>query len=260
MTSARSLVLTAIIELPLIQKGDNLSGVLLEGLSKTEIQLQDQDVLVIAQKIVSKAEGRIVNLSSVPVSEKAKKVAQEAEKDPRLVELILQESNRILRLRPGLIIAEHRLGFVCANAGIDSSNVTRSESGQKDSVLLLPENPEASARRIRDEIKERATAEIGVLIIDSHGRPFREGAVGVALGAAGIPPLLDLRGVPDMFGDPLVSTRVGAADELASAASILMGQAGEGYPAVHVRGLPYQLQEGTILELIRPKEKDLFRN
>jgi coenzyme F420-0:L-glutamate ligase/coenzyme F420-1:gamma-L-glutamate ligase len=260
VTPAPQLRLTAIPGLPLVKKNDDVGDLILAGLSNAGIALRDEDVLVIAQKVISKAEGRTVRLSEVTPSEEAQEISTATDKDPRLVELILKESERILRMRPGLIIVEHRLGFICANAGIDSSNVSSSEEGGKDEVLLLPEDPDLSARRLRDELLHQANVNIGILVIDSHGRPWREGSVGVALGVAGMPALLDFRGQPDLFGDLLVSTQVGVADELASAASILMGQAAEGYPVVHARGLPYSLREGSIKDLIRAKEKDLFRS
>jgi len=261
-----SLSLTSIPDIPLIRQGDDLADILVKALRASAIQLQDNDILVLAQKIVSKAEGRTVNLATVTPSEKALKLAGPTEKDPRVVELILKESNEILRTRPGAIIVEHKLGFVCANAGIDHSNVDSplplgEGPGVKaeDWVLLLPENPDQSAEQIRKKIEAATSTRIGVLIIDSHGRAWREGTVGAAIGISGLPGLLDLRGHPDLFGFKLRITQVGVADELAAAASLMIGQAAEGTPAVHVRGFPYPLREGKLSELIRPKEKDLFR-
>ncbi len=188
----------------------------------------------------------------------------ETEKDARLVELILQESKEVLRTRLGTIIVEHKLGFVCANAGIDHSNVSALQgegSGVKEEewVLLLPEAPDRSAERIRQAIQSKTGKKFGVLIIDSHGRAWRNGTVGIAIGIAGLPGLQDLRGEPDLFGFTLRITQVGVADELAAAASLVMGQAAEGTPVVHVRGFPYPLREGSLQELLRPKEQDLFR-
>jgi len=256
-----SLILTPLISIPLIRHGDNLADILLSALHITGLDLQNGDILVLAQKIVSKAEGRTVDLTSITPSQKALEFAQSTEKDPRIVELILQESNEILRTRPGAIIVEHKLGFVCANAGIDHSNVKGEDSDVKaeDWVLLLPENPDCSAAQIRQKIEAATDTQIGILIIDSHGRAWREGTVGMAIGISGLPGLADLRGQPDLFGFKLQITQVGVADELAAAASLMMGQAAEGTPAVHVRGFPYPLREGKLGELLRPKEQDLFR-
>ena len=257
--TASSLVLTALSRIPVVQPGDDLTKLTITGLSDSGITLTHGDVLVFAQKIVSKAENRFVNLDSVTPSSKAKKLADETGKDVRLVEVVLQESVRVVRTRENLIIVEHRLGFVCANAGVDHSNVA-SPSGQPGEwVLLLPENPDESAQRLWKEIQDSTGANIGVLIIDSHGRAWRLGTVGVAIGIAGFPALLDMRGKPDLYGDTLMVTQVGLADEVAAGASALMGQADEGRPIVHVCGLPYELREGNLRELIRPKDEDLFR-
>jgi coenzyme F420-0:L-glutamate ligase/coenzyme F420-1:gamma-L-glutamate ligase len=175
-----------------------------------------------------------------------------------LVELVLKESISVLRTRPGTIIVEHRLGFVCANAGIDHSNVSP-ENESDNWVLLLPENPDQSAKRIRSSLEKVYKRKIGVLIIDSHGRAWRLGTVGISVGFSGIPGLLDLRGDPDMFGRTLQVTQVGVADELAAAASLAMGQADEGTPVVHVRGFPHALRPGSLQELIRPEDEDMFR-
>lgn len=260
MTPESQLILTALPGIPLVQIGDDLAKLCLGGLREAGIRLEDGDILVLAQKVVSKAEGRFNYLKDVVPSEEARRVAELTKKDPRLVELILRESSRVLRTRPGLIIVEHRLGFVCANAGIDASNVELSEGGKRERVLLLPEDPDASAQRILIQLNQVSGANLGVLIIDSHGRAWREGSVGVAIGAAGIAVVADLRGTPDLFGVPLQSTRVGIADEVGAAASIIMGQAAEGLPVVHVRGFPYPLQPGSAKDLIRPAEQDLFRN
>ena len=264
-----TLTLTPLIEIPLIRQGDNLADIILKALDTTSIKLLDGDILVLAQKIVSKAEGRMVNLVTVTPSEQALELAGPTEKDPRVIELILRESNEILRTRPGAIIVEHRLGFVCANAGIDHSNVYPidvSESLEpygklksEDWVLLLPENPDHTAEQIRQRLEAASDIHLGVLIIDSHGRAWRNGTVGSAIGISGLPGLLDLRGRPDLFDFHLQITQVGIADELAAAASLVMGQAAEGTPVIHVRGFPYPLREGSLQELLRPKEQDLFR-
>lgn len=258
------LTLTPLANIPLIRQGDNLADIILNSLQDSKIALQDNDIFVIAQKVVSKAEGCVVNLASVTPSVRAMKLAQQIEKDPRFVELILQESNAVLRTRPGTIVVEHRLGFVCANAGIDHSNVNppllRGEAVKAEEwVLLLPTDPDLSSKQIREEIESKRGRKIGIVIIDSHGRAWRNGTVGVAIGMSGVPGLVDLRGNKDLFGYSLRITMVGAADELAAAASLVMGQAAEGTPIVHVRGFPYPLREGSLKELLRPKEQDLFR-
>jgi len=268
-----TLTLTPLIRIPLIRHGDNLADIIVRSLSETGIELQDGDILVLAQKIVSKAEGRMVNLTTVTPSLRALELAEQTQKDPRFLELVLQESNEVLRTRPGTIIVEHRLGFVCANAGIDHSNVAPAPTpdsppptlGERlgvrgeEWVLLLPLDPDASSRALREKIETATGKKIGVMIIDSHGRAWRNGTVGVAIGVAGLPALQDLRGTPDLFGFTLRITQVGVADELAAAASLVMGQAAEGTPVVHVRGFPYPLREGSLKELLRPKEQDMFR-
>lgn len=256
------LTLTALPGLPLVQPGDDLGALLWAALSHAGIILQKGDVLVVAQKIVSKSEGRLVHLSQVSASPRANELAALTGKDPRLVELVLSESREILRARPGTMIVEHRLGFVCANAGIDHSNVAPfpgSDLPADGWVLLLPLDPDASADRLRMDLERRAEVKLGVLIIDSHGRAWRLGTVGAAIGLSGLPGLVDLRGAPDLFDFKLQITQVGAADELAAAASLLMGQAAEGTPVVHARGFPYPLREASLAELLRPRAQDMFR-
>ena len=254
-----SLTLTPLPKIPLIQPKDDLVEILFTALQTTRINLEDGDVLVLAQKIISKAEGRLVNLTTVTPSNDAQDLANRSEKDPRLVELILRESKEILRVRPGTIIVEHRLGFICANAGIDHSNVLGNKGKPEDWVLLLPENPDHSALEIRRKIKIDSGIRTGVMIIDSHGRAWRNGVVGTTIGISGVPGIVDRRGWQDLFGYHLKVTQIAAADELAAAASLVMGEAAEGTPAVHVRGFPYPMQEGSLKEILRPKEKDLFR-
>jgi coenzyme F420-0:L-glutamate ligase/coenzyme F420-1:gamma-L-glutamate ligase len=254
-----TLTLTPLAGLPMIQPGDDLAGLLLDALARAQITLQDGDILVLAQKIVSKAEGRRVNLAQVQASPAAVELAGRTEKDPRVVELVLQESREVLRSRPGTVIVEHNLGFVCANAGIDHSNVAGEGDAAAEWVLLLPADPDRSAQALRARLEAASAARLGVMIIDSHGRAWRNGTVGVAVGLAGLPGVVDLRGQPDLFGYTLRITQVGAADELAAAASLVMGQAAEGTPVVHVRGFPYPLREGGLGELLRPREQDLFR-
>jgi coenzyme F420-0:L-glutamate ligase/coenzyme F420-1:gamma-L-glutamate ligase len=254
-----ALILTPLPQIPLIQPGDDLADILLQSASIAGIHWQDRDIAVLAQKIVSKAEGRVVRLSSVRPSQAAYQLATQSDKDPRLAELVLQESKTILRVRAGTVIVEHQLGFVCANAGIDHSNVQSTEGDPEDWVLLLPENPDRSAHIIRQKLEGETGCHLGVLIIDSHGRAWRMGTVGTTIGLSGLPGLADLRGQPDLFGFRLRITQVGVADELAAAASLLMGQAAEGTPAVHVRGFPYTLREASLQELLRPEEQDMFR-
>jgi coenzyme F420-0:L-glutamate ligase/coenzyme F420-1:gamma-L-glutamate ligase len=254
-----TLTLTPLPGIPLIHPGDDLPEILLKALPRAGIALQEGDILVIAQKIVSKAQGRLVNLTTVTPSERALALAAETKKDPRLLELVLQESAAVLRTRPGSIIVEHRMGFVCANAGIDHSNVAGEGNLAEEWVLLLPEYPDATALEIRQHLEAASGVHLGVMIIDSHGRAWRLGTVGVAIGLSGVPGLVDLRGRVDLFGYTLRITQVGVADELAAAASLLMGQAAEGTPVVHVRGFPYPLREGSLREILRPKDQDLFR-
>ena len=254
-----SLCLTALPGIPLVQAGADLGEIVLHALQRAGLTLQDGDVLVLAQKIVSKAEGRQINLATVQPTTRARELAVQIDKDARLVELVLQESREILRIRPGTIIVEHRLGFVCANAGIDHSNVAGEGNPAEEWVLLLPADPDGSAQRLRHSLEQASGVRIGVMIIDSHGRAWRQGVVGVSIGLAGMPGLVDLRGAPDLFGYTLRITQIGAADELAAAASLVMGQAAEGTPVVHVRGFPYMLREGSLSELLRPRDQDLFR-
>lgn len=219
--------------------------------------MQGGDVLVVTSKIVSKAEGRYLNLTSVTPSARAVELAAITRKDARIVELVLSESTTVLRAAPGVLVVQHRLGFVSANAGIDQSNIEHGD----ERVLLLPENPDASAQLLLESIKQQTGVSGGIVISDSHGRPFRMGNVGVAIGAAGLPALVDLRGKPDLFGRALKISIQGYADMIASASALLTGEAAEGLPVVHIRGLPeYPMHEHTSAKsLIRPQEEDLFR-
>jgi coenzyme F420-0:L-glutamate ligase/coenzyme F420-1:gamma-L-glutamate ligase len=250
------LVFTALTGLPLIRAGDDLVALILGECSAAGEKLCDGDILVLAQKIVSKAEGRVVDLASVTPSAAALELAQSSNKDPRLVEVILTESNEVIRQREGALIVENRLGVVLANAGVDMSNVDQ-DGG--DAVVLLPEDPDRSCALLREGIKQRAEVDVGVMINDSLGRAFRNGTAGAALGVAGVPTLVDLSGTPDLFGRPLRVTQVAIADELAAAASLLMGQANEGRPVVLVRGFQCHAAPGKGQDLIRVKEQDLFR-
>jgi coenzyme F420-0:L-glutamate ligase/coenzyme F420-1:gamma-L-glutamate ligase len=243
-----ALSLTALPGLPIVQAGDDLAALLAGAMARAALSPQSGNVLAVAQKVVSKAEGRSVPLASVRPSAAAKRLAAETGKDPRLVELILAESVRVVRARPNLVIVEHRLGFVMANAGIDQSNL-----GQEDQALLLPVDPDASAARLS------ARLGLPVVITDSFGRAWRRGTVGVAIGAAGLPALLDLRGQPDLFGRMLMVSITGFADEIAAAAGLVMGQGAEGRPAVLVRGLRWAAPALSASELVRVGAEDLFQ-
>lgn len=253
---ARSLTLHALSGLPLVQPGDDLAALVLDALARDGLALQHDDVLVVAQKVVSKSEGRLVALAGVQASERALELAELTGKDPRLVELVLRESNEVVRWRRDVLVVEHRLGFVMANAGIDMSNVAQH---QGECALLLPENPDASCAALRASLLQATGAQIGVVINDSHGRAWRNGTVGVAIGVAGMPGLHDRRGEPDLFGRKLLITEVGMADEVAAAASLLMGQGAESAPVVLVRGLTLPRRQGQARELVRPRAMDLFR-
>ena len=251
------LTLTPLPNFPHVQPGDDLVPLILDSLTAAQLTLQNGDILVIAQKIISKAQGRLVCLSAITPTPHATQLAAEVGKDPRLVELILQESTAVSRHAPGVLVVRHRLGFVSANAGIDRSNVRQTE-GEDETVLLLPQDPDATAEQLRLALHAHTGAYVGLVITDSHGRPFRQGTVGVAIGVAGIPALWDRRGEPDLYGYALRHTTVGTADEIASAASLLMGQAAEGTPVIHLRGLHLPPHPGRAADLIRPASQDLY--
>lgn len=255
--SVRELTLVALPGIPEVERGTQLAALLCSAVERAGKTLESGDVLVVAQKIVSKAEGRSVRLAEVTPSARALELAHIVEKDPRLVELMLRESRAVLRAKPGVLIVEHRLGFVMAGAGIDQSNVPGATG--EETALLLPEDPDRSARRIQEGVRNACGAEVGIVINDSFGRAWRNGVTGVAVGVAGIPALVDLRGRPDREGRPLRVTQVAAADELAAAASLLMGQSDEGCPVVLARGFPYARRASSIGELIRPRAEDMFR-
>jgi coenzyme F420-0:L-glutamate ligase / coenzyme F420-1:gamma-L-glutamate ligase len=249
--------ITGLMGVPMVRAGDDLAAITLDAYAATELAPEDGDVIVLAQKIVSKSEGRMVDVSAVEPSQEAIALAAETEKDPRVCEVILSESRRIVRRRPNLIIAEHRRGWVMANAGIDHSNVAPGDGHER--VLLLPLDPDASAETLRRDLAARTGKRIAVIVSDSFGRPFRRGTVGIALGAAGLPALIDWRGHPDLFGRNLEVTETGFADEVAAAASLVMGQADEAMPIALVRGLSWSAPEMPAGELVRPPEHDLFR-
>ncbi len=237
--------ITPIEGLPEIREGDDLAALI-----AVRAAFEDGDVLVVAQKVVSKAEGRVVRLAEVEPSEEAKSIAVGA--DPRQIEVILREAARIVRVRPPLVIAETRHGFVCASAGVDASNAP-----EPDSLVLLPEDPDASAARLRDRLREETGAEVGVIVSDSFGRAWRQGTTDVAIGTAGIQPLLDLKGVRDATSYELHATVIAVADELAGAAELVMGKT-EGVPAAVIRGVDAR-GDGRARELVMPAERDLFR-
>ncbi len=248
--------LIALPNIPMVRPGDDLAALIATSLAEAELALEPQDVLVVTSKLVSKAEGRFVDLATVTPSARAFEVAAQTRKDPRLVELILRESTAISRQRADVLIVRHRLGFTLANAGIDHSNV--GPDGE-DRVLLLPEDPDRSARALRAGLERRLGVAPGIVISDSHGRPFRIGTVGVAIGLAGIPAVMDLRGRRDLFGRVLRVTVTGLGDEIAAAAGLLSGQGAEARPVVLVRGLNLPAVDGSAADLVRPPELDLYR-
>jgi coenzyme F420-0:L-glutamate ligase/coenzyme F420-1:gamma-L-glutamate ligase len=257
MKGSSAVEIFAIPGIPLVRRDDDLVGLIAEGLERGGIVPRGGDVFVLAQKIVSKAEGRMVDLAAVDPSAEAIELAGQVQKDPRLVELILSESVRVVRTRPGLLIVEHRLGFVVANAGVDQSNVASPDEPQR--ALLLPVDPDASAEILRRRLSQRFGVPVAVIINDSFGRAWRRGTCGVAIGAAGLPSLMDLRGSPDLFGRELQVSITGHADEIAAAASLVMGQGAEGQPVAIVRGLTWRGPDNGASELVRPAAEDMFR-
>ena len=257
MNRTSALEIVAVPGIPLIGTGDDLGKLIADGLAAAKLQPQANDVVVIAQKIVSKAEGRSVDLATVVPSARAIELAGQIDKDPRLVELVLSESVRVVRARPGILIVEHKLGFVMANAGIDQSNVGPTDGVER--ALLLPIDPDASAAALRTRLGELIGATPAVVVIDSFGRAWRRGTSGVAIGAAGLPSLVDLRGNPDLFGRILQVSITGFADEIAAAASLVMGQGNEAQPVVLIRGLRWSAPARPASDLVRPASEDMFR-
>jgi coenzyme F420-0:L-glutamate ligase / coenzyme F420-1:gamma-L-glutamate ligase len=255
----KQITYSALENFPLIRPGDDLPGLIEYSLQENNIILEDGDILVLAQKIISKAEGRFVNLSQVHPSQRAFNLEKITGKDPRFIELVLKESKSVIRAKPNTLIVEHRLGFICANAGIDHSNVDGDPPNQADLFLLLPEDPDRSAQIIRHHLEKISGRNLGVVIIDSHGRAWRNGIVGVTIGLSGVPGVVDMRGQKDLFGYELKVTQIAAVDELAASASLLMGQAAESRPVILVHGFPYPLRESRFCELVRPVNEDLFR-
>lgn len=253
----KAVTLTAVPGIPLIEPGHDLGAILIDSLKRCGIAPRDCDVLVVAQKIVSKAEGRYVKLRDVVPSARAVELSAIVRKDPRLVEVILSETQEVVRYREDVLIVAHRLGFVMANAGVDQSNIAH--PGGEELALLLPADPDASCAALKARMEQAFGADVGIVINDSFGRAWRNGVVGVALGAAGLPSLLDLVGAPDLFGRSMRVTQVALADEIAAAASLLMGQTNEGLPLVHMRGLAWDAPARNAAALLRPREQDLFR-
>jgi coenzyme F420-0:L-glutamate ligase/coenzyme F420-1:gamma-L-glutamate ligase len=258
MPAAASLTLLALEGIGPVAPGDDLAVRILAAADEAGLALADGDVLAVAQKIVSKSENRYAVLDEVVPSPRALDLARTCRRDPRVVELVLAESRTVLRAAPDVLVVEDRRGLVLANAGIDRSNVEPDARG-RERALLLPVDPDASAARLRSRVRELSGADVGVLINDSVGRAWRLGTIGTAIGVSGLPGLLDLRGAPDLHGRALQTTEVGFADELAAAASAVMGQSGEGWPVVLIRGARLARRDGSARELQRPRERDLFR-
>jgi coenzyme F420-0:L-glutamate ligase / coenzyme F420-1:gamma-L-glutamate ligase len=257
MKPSTAVEILAVPGIPLVRKDDDLVALIAGGLAQGGVVPRGGDVFVLTQKIVSKAEGRMVDLATVKPSTAAIELAAKVQKDPRLVELILSESVRVVRARPNVLVVEHRLGFVMANAGIDQSNVAAPDGPQR--AVLLPVDPDGSAATLKERLSQKFGVPVAVIISDSFGRAWRRGTCGVAIGAAGLPSLMDLRGSPDLFGRALQVSITGHADEIAAAASLVMGQGAEGQPVVIVRGLAWHGPDNAASELVRPPAEDMFR-
>ena len=252
-----NLELIALEGIPLIEPGDDIVGVIFSSLEEQQVKLKEGDVFVIAQKIISKSENRYAYLNQINPTSTAFHLSKETDKDPKLVQLILDESRKVLRHRKGVIVVEHKLGFVHANAGIDRSNIKSDKKNPR--VLLLPNDPDLSALKIKEKIMKKTNHKIGIIINDSSGRAWRNGIVGIAIGSSGVDVLSDLRGHKDLYGNSLEVTEVGKADEIASAASLLMGQGNEAFPVVLVRGLSVSDDKRDVKALLRDPLEDLFR-
>lgn len=257
---ADRLELIALPGIPIVQPGDDVGALVCDALERARLQPgAGADVIVVTSKIVSRAQDRFVNLAGIVPSPRALELAERTQKDARLLELILSESTHVSRSATAVVVVRHRLGFVSANAGIDESNARTAGDGDGPWVLLLPRDPDASAAAIRAAIHARFGADIGVVISDSHGRPFRIGTVGVAIGVSGLPPLWDQRGGQDLHGRELMATVTALADQVAAAADLVAGQADEARPVVLVRGLSYAVQnDAGAAALIRPPDQDLY--
>jgi coenzyme F420-0:L-glutamate ligase/coenzyme F420-1:gamma-L-glutamate ligase len=260
LSCAARLELFALPGVPILSAGDDLAAIVLGALERARLELRDGDVVVVTSKALSRCEGRFVDVSTIEPSEQARVLGQEIGKDARVVELVLRESSAVSRKAPGVLVVRHRLGFVSANAGIDLSNAAPlgapPDSGPW--ALLLPESPDASADRLRTRLRDATHAEIGVVVSDSFGRPFRIGTVGAAIGVAGLPPLWDRRGERDLFGRTLEHTVTALADQVAAAADLLAGQAAELRAVVVLRGLSFEPSRGGAGALLRPADQDLY--
>jgi coenzyme F420-0:L-glutamate ligase/coenzyme F420-1:gamma-L-glutamate ligase len=254
----RTSTLLALEGLPHVAAGDDIAELILVAAQRNSLNWHDGDIVVVAQKIVSKSEGRLVRLEDVVASERAAQLADRTQKDARLVELVLRESHEVMRERANVLIVEHRLGHVMANAGIDRSNVDAAPDDE-DVALLLPEDPDGSAAQLRSKLQESTGVRLGVIVSDSFGRAWRLGTVGIAIGVAGPAALLDRRGTPDLFGRRLQITEIGYADAVAAAAVLMMGEGDEGCPVVIARGLQWTETDQTCRDVLRPREQDLFR-
>jgi coenzyme F420-0:L-glutamate ligase/coenzyme F420-1:gamma-L-glutamate ligase len=252
-----AVALTALPDFPMVAPGDDLAGLLIDRLERAAITPRDKDVVVLAQKIVSKAEGRYVRLREIVPSRRALGLAAETGKDARMVEIILSESRAVVKYGPGVLIVEHRLGLVMANAGIDQSNIEH--PGGDERALLLPVDPDASCAQLKARLDAAFGADLAVVVNDSFGRPWRQGVTGVAIGAAGLPALLNLVGAPDLFGRTMRVTEIAVADEIAAAASLVMGQTDGGRPVVHLRGVRWDAPARPAADLLRPRQQDMFR-
>ena len=278
----RTLTLTPLAGISIVREGNDVASLVGDAIGAAGIVPADFDVVVVTQKIVSKAEGRYVRLADVVPSPRAVELAASLDKDPRMIEVVLGESNEVVAHGYGVLVAEHRSGHVMANAGVDRSNVgcagvgdpgngkeidddavgdetADGEAPADDTVLLLPSDPDASAAAFHRVLEARFGCRLAVIVSDSVGRAWRHGVAGIAVGAAGLPSLVDLRGAPDLFGEPLKATLAGFADQIASAANLVAGEGGEGVPAVHVRGLAWSGKPAPARALVRERERDLFR-
>ena len=257
MIQAGPVSLTPLKGIPVVREGDDVARLVGDAIDGADIAPADFDVVVVTQKIVSKAEGRLMRLADVEPSPRALELAASLDKDARMIEVVLGESNAVVAHGHGVLIAEHRSGHVMANAGVDRSNV--GHPGEDEEVLLLPHDPDASTAALHHSLQARFGCRLAVVVSDSAGRPWRNGVTGIAIGAAGLPSLIDLRGAPDLFDVPLKVTLTGFADQIASAANLVAGEAAEGVPAVHVRGLAWDAAPVPARALVRDRESDLFR-